>query len=126
MTPTLIVRNGKTVLALGSPGGPRIISAIVEVLLNRLYFSDDLALAVARPRFHHQWLPDALYVEEGVFGASQLQALAARGHTVRKITELNAGEPEEVGQVNAVERNPATGELYGVADARRHGAARGY
>ncbi|MGH9862998.1 MAG: gamma-glutamyltransferase [Candidatus Acidiferrales bacterium] len=126
MTPTLVVRNGRTILALGSPGGPRIISAVVEVLLNRLYFDDDLALAVARPRFHHQWLPDALYVEEGVFGASQLQALEVRGHTVRKITELNAGEPEEVGQVNAVERHPATGELYGVADARRRGAARGY
>ena len=126
MTPTIIVRNGQNILALGSPGGPRIISAMVEVLLHRLLFGDDLALAVARPRFHHQWLPDKLFVEEGVYTEAQLEALRARGHVVRDISEITTARPPAVGQVNAIERNPLTGELYGVADARRGGLARGY
>lgn len=129
MMPTIILRDAHPVLALGSPGGPRIISAVVEVLLNRLVFGDDLALAVARPRFHHQWLPDALYLEEDVFTEEQMNVLRARGHLVRKISEISTSRPRprSVGHVNALERHPATGELYGVADARGGGgAARGY
>jgi len=128
MTPTLVAKDGKTLLALGSPGGPRIISAVIQVVLNRLFFDEDLALAVARPRLHHQWLPDAVYVEEGAFSEAQLQGLRARGHSVRLISEISTSRPPttSVGCVNAVERDPATGELYGVADARRGGVARGY
>jgi len=128
MTPTLVVKDGKTVLALGSPGGPRIISAVAEVLLHRLFFGEELALAVARPRLHHQWLPDAVYVEEGAFSEAQLKSLRARGHTVRPISEISNSRPltTSVGTVNAVGRDPVTGKFYGVADARRGGAARGY
>ena len=126
MTPTLILRDGQPVLALGSPGGGRIISAVTQVVLNRLQFGDDLALAIARPRIHHQWLPDALYVEEDGFTSAQLDALRARGHTVLSITELVSSRPATVGRVTAVERNPQTGELYGVADARDGSVARGY
>ncbi|MDA2912597.1 gamma-glutamyltransferase [Acidobacteriia bacterium AH_259_A11_L15] len=117
MTPTIVVRDGETFLVLGSPGGPRIISALLEVLLHRLLFSDDLALAIARPRFHHQWLPDTLFLEEGLYTGEQIAALRALGHQV--------DFRETVGQINAIERDPSTGELYGVADARRGGAARG-
>ncbi|MFQ5662396.1 MAG: gamma-glutamyltransferase [Terriglobia bacterium] len=118
MTPTIVTREGESILALGSRGGPRIISAITEVLLHRLFFGHDLGLAVARPRFHHQWLPDTLYVEEGVYTEAQLEALRARGHDLafRKV----------VGRVNAIERDPGSGQLYGVADARAGGVARGY
>jgi len=128
MTPTIVVRDAQPWLVLGSPGGPRIISAVIEVALNRLAFGDNLALAIARPRFHHQWLPDALYVEDGAFTEAQLSALRARGHTVRMITELSSAPsaPTGVGRVNAIERDPVTGELVGVADARGGGAARGY
>ena len=128
MTPTIIVRDAQPWLVLGSPGGPRIISAVIEVALNRLAFGDNLALAIARPRFHHQWLPDALYVEDGAFTEAQLSALRARGHTVRMITELSSAPsaPTGVGRVNAIERDPVTGELVGVADARGGGAARGH
>ncbi|MGH9805506.1 MAG: gamma-glutamyltransferase [Candidatus Acidiferrales bacterium] len=126
MTPTLVLRDGKPVLALGSPGGGRIISAVTQVVLNRLQFGDDLALAIARPRLHHQWLPDALYVEEDGFTDAQLEALRARGHTVLSITELVSSWPRTVGRVTAVERNPQTGELYGVADPRDASVARGY
>ena len=67
-----------------------------------------------------------LFVEEGVYTEAQLEALRARGHVVRDISEITTARPPAVGQVNAIERNPLTGELYGVADARRGGLARGY
>lgn len=118
MTPTIVARNGKTILVLGSPGGPRIINAVFHTILNRLVFGDDLALAVARPRYHHQWIPDVLFVEEGKFSREQIEALRALGHQIR--------ERGTVGQVNAIERDPATGRLYGVSDIRRKGVARGY
>jgi gamma-glutamyltranspeptidase/glutathione hydrolase len=126
MTPTHVLREGQAVLALGSPGGGRIISAVAQVLLNRLRFGDDLSLAIARPRIHHQWLPDALYVEENGFTDAQLATLRERGHTVRLITEMVSSWPRTVGRVTAVERNPETGELYGVADPRDASVARGY
>jgi len=118
MTPTIVVRDGENILALGSPGGGRIISAVIQVAVNRLLFGEDLALAVARPRLHHQWMPDTLYLEDGMFSEAQIEALRARGHAIKF--------RDTVGCVNAVERDPATGEFYGVADARRGGAARGY
>lgn len=117
MTPTIVVREEKNFLALGSPGGPRIISAVLEVILNRLYFGDDLALAVARPRFHHQWLPDMLMLEKNMFAETQIETLRALGHTVEFRSDM--------GNLSAVERDPATGQLFGVADARRRGVARG-
>jgi len=117
MTPTIVVRDNETVLVLGSPGGPRIINAVFLVLLNRLAFGLDLAAAVALPRYHHQWLPDKLFLEDEGVAAGLLEALRARGHTL---------EPRGyVGTVNAIERNLATGELYGVGDGRRGGVARG-
>jgi gamma-glutamyltranspeptidase/glutathione hydrolase len=118
MTPTIVVQGGENILALGGRGGGRIISAVIQVVVNRILFGDDLALAVARPRFHHQWMPDILYLEEDVFSESQAEALRAYGHAI----EFR----DVVGRVNAVERDPASGELYGVADARGPGAARGY
>ncbi|MFQ5777106.1 MAG: gamma-glutamyltransferase [Terriglobia bacterium] len=118
MTPTIVARDGEAILVLGSPGGPRIISAVIEVLLNRLAFGDDLPLAVARPRFHHQWLPDTLYLEQGLFSQGQVAALRALGHSIE--------ERGTVGQMNAIERNPASGEVLGVSDGRRRGAVRGY
>jgi gamma-glutamyltranspeptidase/glutathione hydrolase len=123
MTPTIVVREGENILALGSPGGGRIISAVIQTVLFRLFFGDDLALAVARPRLHHQWVPDELRLEEGVFTESQINALKALGHAIK---EIPASGIPSVGQINAAERDPESGELYGVADARRGGAARGY
>lgn len=117
MTPTMAVRDNEAVLVLGSPGGPRIINAVFLVLLNRLAFGLELAEAVSLPRYHHQWLPDKLFVEGEGIADSLIEALRARGHIVE--------QRGYVGTVNAIERNPATGELYGVGDGRRGGVARG-
>lgn len=86
MTPTIVLKSGRPYLALGSPGGSRIISAVSQVLLNYHVFRMRLAEAVRAPRFHHQWLPDTLYVEKSAYAAAILQRLAAMGHHVSERT----------------------------------------
>jgi gamma-glutamyltranspeptidase/glutathione hydrolase len=116
------------VLVLGSPGGGRIINGVLLVLLHRLAFGLSLPEAVALPRYHHQWMPDALFLEKSAFTSAQMDALRKLGHDVRDISEISAAtpKPKSVGQVNAIERDPKTGELVGVGDARRGGVARTY
>jgi gamma-glutamyltranspeptidase/glutathione hydrolase len=82
MTPTIVLKNGKPVLVTGSPGGSRIITAVLQVLLNVINHHMTIAEAVQAPRIHHQWLPDETMVEAGV-PAEMVKALEARGHKVR-------------------------------------------
>ena len=79
MTPTIVVRDGRAVLAAGGSGGPRIISATLQVVLNRMLFDMSPAAAVAAPRFHHQWFPDVLGLEPELNMAVG-DALRRRGH----------------------------------------------
>ncbi|MEA2889124.1 MAG: gamma-glutamyltranspeptidase / glutathione hydrolase, partial [Bradyrhizobium sp.] len=81
MAPTIVLKDGKPVLATGSPGGSRIISAVLQVIVNLLDYHMDVATAVAAPRLHHQWLPDEVRVERG-FADDTLAALRAMGHTI--------------------------------------------
>jgi gamma-glutamyltranspeptidase/glutathione hydrolase len=81
MTPTLVLKDGKPILVTGSPGGSRIISAVLQVIVNVLDYHMDVAAAVAAPRLHHQWLPDEVRVEHG-FPEAVLAELRARGHRV--------------------------------------------
>ncbi|HEV2334182.1 MAG TPA: gamma-glutamyltransferase [Stellaceae bacterium] len=122
MTPTIVERDGRPVLVLGSPGGPRIITAVMETLTNILDFGMAPQKAVAAPRFHHQWLPDTLYVERGGFPAATLAALRERGYRL--------AEQPPWGAVELVAVNPngdPGGKLLGVNDPRRpSGSAIGY
>src|SRR5260370_23029022 len=81
MAPTIVVKDGKPVLVTGSPGGSRIISTVLQVIVNVLDYGMDVAAAVAAPRLHHQWLPDEVRIEHG-FADDTLAALKARGHLV--------------------------------------------
>jgi gamma-glutamyltranspeptidase / glutathione hydrolase len=81
MSPTIVLKDGKPVLVTGSPGGSRIISAVLQVIINVLDYKMDVAAAVAAPRVHHQWLPDEVRVEHG-FTDDTLAALRAKGHRV--------------------------------------------
>lgn len=65
MTPTIVLEDNRLRLALGSPGGSTIITTVLQVLLNVLVYELDVAEAIAAPRFHHQWLPDRLLLQEG-------------------------------------------------------------
>jgi gamma-glutamyltranspeptidase/glutathione hydrolase len=81
MTPTIVLKDGKPVLVTGSPGGSRIISTVLQVIVNVLDYDMDAAAAVSAPRLHHQWLPDEVRVERG-FSEDTLAALRAKGHHV--------------------------------------------
>ncbi len=117
MTPTIVLRDGKLSFVTGSPGGPRIISATILSVLNWVRLSMDAQAAINAPRFHHQWMPDTLYVEE-IFPKDVTKELERRGH---KVTVRSW-----IGEVEAIGIDPKTGERLGAADARRRGAAVGY
>ena len=82
MTPTIVLKDGKVQIVTGAPGGSRIITAVLQVIVNVLDFRQSIADAVAAPRVHHQWLPDQVTVER-TLPADALRGLEARGHTVR-------------------------------------------
>ena len=111
MTPTIVLKDGRPFLATGSPGGSRIITTTLQVILNVIDHDMNIAAATAAPRVHHQWLPDELRVESGL-SVDTLDLLMARGH---KIVEKNA-----TGSTQSVMR--VEGGVFGAADPRRPGA----
>jgi gamma-glutamyltranspeptidase/glutathione hydrolase len=91
MTPTIVLKDGAPVLALGSPGGPTIINSVLEVLVNVLDFGMNVQDAVNWPRFHHQWLPDELRMEAG-YSPDTIGLLQKRGYTIKPVTGHGQGE----------------------------------
>jgi gamma-glutamyltranspeptidase / glutathione hydrolase len=81
MSPTIVLKGGQPVLVTGSPGGSRIISTVLQVIVNVLDYHMDVAAAVAAPRLHHQWQPDEVRIERG-FPDDVLAALKAKGHQI--------------------------------------------
>ena len=117
MTPTIIVKDGKTFMVTGSPGGPRIISTVLLTILNVIDWKMDVSEAVSASRYHHQWIPDKLRVEPKI-SQSAVGALKAMGHNVDVSTrQWSAAE--------AVVIDPTTGLHQGGADPRTQGAALG-
>jgi gamma-glutamyltranspeptidase/glutathione hydrolase len=114
MTPTIVLKDGKPVLALGSPGGPTIINSVLEVLVNVLDFNMNVQDAVNWPRFHHQWMPDTLQVEPG-YSPDTVALLEKRGYTIRRVNSQ--------GEVAAIRFS--NGWLEGAADPRTEGTAEG-
>ena len=87
MSPTIVLQAGRPVLTVGAAGGPTIISQVVLTLLRTLDYGQSLAEAVARPRYHHQWLPDRVLVERGM-PAEWSQELQRRGHRLEQVDPL--------------------------------------
>jgi gamma-glutamyltranspeptidase / glutathione hydrolase len=111
MTPTIVLKGGKPVLVTGSPGGSRIISTVLQVIVNVLDYDMDVASAVAAPRLHHQWLPDEVRIERG-FPDDVIAALKAKGHTI----------VEPLGQTSANSIAVTDHGLFGSPDPRTRGA----
>jgi gamma-glutamyltranspeptidase / glutathione hydrolase len=111
MSPTLVLKDGRVVLVTGSPGGSRIISTVLQVIVNALDYRMDIAAAVAAPRLHHQWLPDEVRIERG-FPEATLQALRSMGHSVR----------EPMGQTSANSIAVLENGMQGAPDPRTRGA----
>ena len=127
MTPTIMLRDGKPVAVLGTPGGSRIITAVLLTLLNLVDYGMDLQEAVDAPRFHHQWLPDQTWVEAHGLSPDTRRILEGWGHKLVGPQESNhlsailIGGPE-------LDRPAEDGKrFHGANDPRRGtGLARGY
>src|SRR6266568_2063337 len=117
MTPTILLRDGKLSFVTGSPGGPTIISATLLSVINWMKLGMEAQAAINAPRFHHQWLPDRILMEQQ-FPPALEQALNAMGHATKR--------RGHIGLVNAIGIDPQTGERLGAADPRDDGAAVGY
>ena len=115
MTPTIILKEGKPFALLGGSGGPRIISGVLQVLLKMIDYGLDAQAAVNSPRFHHQWTPDVLFIEEEI-PLDVRSNLIKRGHLVRPLKARNVIQAIRI-----------TSEyLEGAADPRKHGRPAGY
>ncbi|MEO8069492.1 MAG: gamma-glutamyltransferase [Flavobacteriales bacterium] len=117
MTPTIITRDDKLLMVVGTPGGSTIITSVFQVVLDVLDHGMTMQEAVATPRFHHQWLPDSIQVESGAIAASDSVLLTRMGHVFK------AREP--FGRVDAILVLP-DGRLEGGADPRGDDRAGGY
>ena len=110
MTPTIIEKDGKLSMILGSPGGPTIITSVLQTILNVYLFNDNLKEAVDHPRFHHLWLPDKIYFEEGAFKQTIIDSLKILGYNFNSKTS-------SIGRVDAIyiDQNK---KIYAAADPR--------
>jgi gamma-glutamyltranspeptidase/glutathione hydrolase len=118
MTPTIVAKDGKLFLVLGSPGGGRIISTVANILMGVIDYGLNIQEAVNAPRFHHQWMPDTLRTEDVGFSADTLKLLESRGHKIEPSEAWSDGE--------CIAIDLATGERLGASDPRFGGRAIGY
>jgi len=117
MAPTIVLKDGKLFLVLGSPGGPRIITTVANILMGVVDYGMNIQEAVNAPRFHHQWLPDVVSVEQG-FSPATVKVLERVGHEVKPEDSWSDGE--------CIMIDPRTGDRLGASDKRNNGKAVGF
>jgi gamma-glutamyltranspeptidase / glutathione hydrolase len=125
MTPTIVLKDGKPVWVVGSPGGSRIITTVLEIIVNVIDHGMTLQEAVDAPRIHHQWLPDTLAGEPFAFSADTVKSLTQMGYHIVPLEPWatgNAAEAIGVAPADAAEAKalgfPRPGMLYGASDSR--------
>ena len=119
MTPTIVEKDGKLWMVVGTPGGSTIITAVAETILNTYEFNLSMQAAVNAPRFHHQWLPDVLIFEPDGFSPELITNLKAKGY------QINIENNTIIGKVDAILVLP-NGQLEGGADKRGDDKAVGF
>jgi gamma-glutamyltranspeptidase/glutathione hydrolase len=118
MCPTIVLKDGEPFLVLGSRGGPRIITSVLQVAVNVIDFGLSLDKAIEAPRIHQQWLPDVLYVEEGIPKETRVE--------LERIGQRWEVMDQGIGCVSGIRVSPEDGRIFGASDSRGIGAARGY
>ena len=122
MTPTIVLKNNKPHLILGSPGGPSIITSVFQTILNVVEYNMDVNKAVSSPRFHHQWYPDLIVMENEACSDELNSILSKKNYLIVKLPieeeTLGVYKRSDIGAVDAILINE-NGEVFGGADLRR-------
>ena len=119
MSPTIVTKNGKPFIIIGSPGGRTIINTVLQVIVNVIDYELNIAKAIESPRMHHQWLPDTSYLEAWGFSPDTKSLLEEMGHEIKL--------RESQGSAMGIFIDPENGMIYGAADSRSYdGKASGY
>jgi gamma-glutamyltranspeptidase/glutathione hydrolase len=119
MTPTMVLKNGKLFLVLGSPGGPTIITTVANVLMGAVDYGLNIQQAVNAPRFHHQWMPDEILFEPTGISPDTVGILEHMGHVVKRSHYY-------LGDAECIAIDDKTGERLGASDGRNEGKAVGF
>jgi len=117
MTPTIVEKDGDLFMVVGTPGGSTIITSVFQTFINVAEYNLSLKDAVHNPRFHHQWLPDKVFIEKDALSPNTIQNLEKMGHHIQ--------ERGYIGRVEAILKHP-DGKLEGVGDIRGDDSAAGY
>lgn len=117
MTPTILEKDGELLMVVGTPGGSTIITSVYQTLLNVLEHGMSMEEAVDAGRFHHQWMPDRIFMEDGALSPAVQDSLRQMGHQLE--------ERSSIGRVDAILRQP-DGKLQGAADPRGDDQAGGF
>ena len=122
MTPTIVLKNNKPKLILGSPGGPSIITSVFQTILNVIEYGMDVNEAVSAPRFHHQWYPDLIVMEENVYSYEVDSVLKSKNYLIVKLPieedTLGVYKRSNIGAVDAILIDDFR-NVSGGADSRR-------
>ena len=125
MTPTIVLKDGKLFLVLGSPGGPRIITTVANILMGVVDYGMNIQEAVNAPRFHHQWLPDVVNFERW-FSPDAVRLLEQMGHKVESGETAGGDLAPYWSDGECIAIDLKTGERLGASDVRNNGKAVGY
>jgi gamma-glutamyltranspeptidase/glutathione hydrolase len=125
MTPTIVVRDGKTVMVLGSPGSSKIITTVANVLIGVVDYGMNIQEAVNAPRFHNQWMPDVVNVEKW-FSPDTVNLLQHMGYSVEIGLHYGTYEAPYWSDAECIAVDAKTGERLGASDVRDGGKAVGY
>lgn len=116
MTPTIVEKDGEVVGILGTPGGSKIITSVLQILLDKIDFQMPLDEAMQAGRFHHQWLPDSIYYESNKFSQTVLSDLTERGFKLKQV--------DQIGDIQAIWKYNLKWDAY--SDQNGNGIAIGY
>lgn len=118
MTPTILEKDGKLFMVVGTPGGSTIMTSVYQTILNVIEHGMTMQQSVNALKFHHQWLPDKTIFENGAFSDATIDALKSRGYVLEKLTNT-------LGRMDCVLIRP-DGSYEGASDPRADNTARGY
>lgn len=121
MTPTIVLKNGSPYLVVGTPGGTTIITSVFQTLVDILEFKMTVDDAVNKPKFHHQWLPDVLFIEKG-FSPDVKKELQAMGYTIKERSAIGRTEVIQIKKDDTTKKKT----IIAVGDHRGDDDARGY